>query len=70
MALTAPTRTRWAAPLRVFDGDERLFAVILAIVIVRGLTALGLVPLRPRHRVDVTRCSVGSAATTPASSRW
>ena len=53
MALTAPTRTRWAAPLRVFERDERLFAVLLAIVMVGGLTALGLVPLRPRHRVDV-----------------
>jgi signal transduction histidine kinase len=53
VALTAPTRTRWAAPLRVFERDERLFAVLLAIVMVGGLTALGLVPLRPRHRVDV-----------------
>src|SRR5689334_1135222 len=53
MAVTASTRTRWAAPLRVFERDERLFAVLLAIVMVGGLTALGLVPLRPRHRVDV-----------------
>jgi hypothetical protein len=53
MAVTASTRTPWAAPLRVFERDERLFAVLLAFVMVGGLAALGLVPLRPRHRVDV-----------------
>ena len=53
MAVTAPARTPWAAPLRVLERDERLFAVLLAFVMVGGLATLGLVPLRPRHRVDV-----------------
>ncbi|HYB71197.1 MAG TPA: ATP-binding protein [Candidatus Bathyarchaeia archaeon] len=53
MAVTVPARTPWAAPLRVLERDERLFAVLLAFVMVGGLATLGLVPLRPRHRVDV-----------------
>ena len=53
MAVTAPTRSPWAAPLRLLERDERLFAVLLAVVMVGGLATLGLVPLRPRHRVDV-----------------
>ena len=52
MAVTAPSRTR-AALLRLLERDERLFAVLLAFVMVGGLASLGLVPLRPRHRVDV-----------------
>jgi signal transduction histidine kinase len=53
MAVTAPAGTRWAAPLRVLERDERLFAALLAFVMVGGLATLGLYPLRPRHRVDV-----------------
>src|SRR5690348_7712147 len=52
MAVIAPSRTR-AALLRLLERDERLFAVLLAFVMVGGLASLGLVPLRPRHRVDV-----------------
>jgi signal transduction histidine kinase len=53
MAVTTPTRTPWAGLFRPFERDERLFAVLLAFVMVGGLATLGLYPLRPRHRVDV-----------------
>jgi signal transduction histidine kinase len=53
MAVTAPTRSPWTALLRLLERDERLFAALLAFVLVGGLATLGLYPLRPRHRVDV-----------------
>ncbi|HEY7040610.1 MAG TPA: ATP-binding protein [Methylomirabilota bacterium] len=53
MAVTAPTRAPRSSILRLLERDERLFAVLLAVVMVGGLATLGLVPLRPRHRVDV-----------------
>jgi signal transduction histidine kinase len=43
----------WAAVVRLLASDERVFAVLLAVVMVGGLATLGLVPLRARHRVDV-----------------
>jgi signal transduction histidine kinase len=39
--------------VRLLERDERVFAVLLAFVMVGGLATLGLVPLRPRHRVDI-----------------
>jgi len=53
MAVTASARRPWANVLRLLERDERLFAVLLAVVMVGGLATLGLYPLRPRHRVDV-----------------
>lgn len=53
MAVTAPSRAPRPSILRLLERDERLFAVLLAVVMVGGLATLGLVPLRPRHRVDV-----------------
>jgi signal transduction histidine kinase len=53
MAVSTPSRTPWAGLFRPLERDERLFAVLLAFVMVGGLATLGLVPLRPRHRVDV-----------------
>jgi len=53
MAVTAPIRAPWAGLFRPLERDERLFAVLLAFVMVGGLATLGLLPLRPRHRVDV-----------------
>jgi signal transduction histidine kinase len=53
MAVTAPTRTPRSPIRRLLERDERLFAVLLAVVMVGGLATLGLYPLRPRHRVDV-----------------
>jgi signal transduction histidine kinase len=53
MAVTAPPRAPRSSILRLLERDERLFAVLLAVVMVGGLATLGLYPLRPRHRVDV-----------------
>jgi signal transduction histidine kinase len=53
MAVTAPTREPWAGLFRPLERDERLFALLLAFVMVGGLATLGLLPLRPRYRVDV-----------------
>ena len=53
MAVSTPSRTPWAGLFRPLERYERLFAVLLAFVMVGGLATLGLVPLRPRHRVDV-----------------
>jgi signal transduction histidine kinase len=46
-------RKRWHAVFRLLERDERVFAVLLAVVMVGGLAALGLVPLRPRHQIDL-----------------
>ena len=48
---SASTKPR--AVFRLLERDERLFAVLLAVVMVGGLASLGLVPLRPRHRIDL-----------------
>jgi signal transduction histidine kinase len=53
MAVSAPSRTPWAALFRPLERDERLFAVLLAFVMVGGLATLGLLPLMPRHRIDL-----------------
>ncbi len=46
-------RRPWGAIVRLLARDERMFAVLLAGVMVGGLATLGLVPLRARHLVDV-----------------
>jgi signal transduction histidine kinase len=51
--MTNPARNPWAAVFRLLERDERLFAVLLAVVMVGGLAALGLAPLRPRFHLDV-----------------
>ena len=43
-------RKPWHASFRLLERDERIFAVLLAVVMVGGLAALGLFPLRPRYR--------------------
>src|SRR2546422_2387951 len=53
MAVTASERKPWHAIVRLLERDERVFAVLLAVVMVGGLSTLGLVPLRPRHRIDL-----------------
>jgi signal transduction histidine kinase len=53
MAVSSPSRTPWAELFRPLERDERLFAVLLAFVMVGGLATLGLLPLRPRHRIDL-----------------
>jgi signal transduction histidine kinase len=51
--MVTPARKSWDAILRLLERDERVFAVLLAFVLVGGLATLGLAPLRPRHRVDI-----------------
>ena len=46
-------RRPWHAIFRLLERDERVFAVLLAVVMVGGLATLGLAPLRPRYRFDV-----------------
>src|SRR5262249_59045849 len=49
-----PTSARrtWTVAVRLLERDERLFALLLAVVMIGGLSALGLA-LRPRHRIDL-----------------
>jgi signal transduction histidine kinase len=50
MAGIAAERKPWHASFRPLERDERVFAVLLAVVMVGGLVALGFFPLRPRYR--------------------
>jgi signal transduction histidine kinase len=51
--MATSARRPWGAMLRLLERDERVFAVLLAVVMVGGLATLGLVPLRARHTVDI-----------------
>ena len=42
-----------SAAARVLERDERVFAVLLAVIMVGGLATLGLAPLRPRYRIEL-----------------
>ncbi|OGK87404.1 MAG: hypothetical protein A2W08_07740 [Candidatus Rokubacteria bacterium RBG_16_73_20] len=53
MPVSRRERKPWPAIFRLLERDERVFAVLLAVVMVGGLATLGLVPLRPRQRVDI-----------------
>jgi len=46
-------RKPWHAIFRLLERDERVFAFLLAVAMVGGLATLGLVPLRPRERIDL-----------------
>ena len=50
--MATPARRTWAAIVRLLERDERVFAFLLAVVMVGGLSTLGLA-LRPRHRIDL-----------------
>jgi len=52
-AVVSSKQKRWHAIFGLLERDERVFAVLLAVVMVGGLLTLGLVPLRPRHRIDL-----------------
>ena len=52
----------WAAVVRVLARDERVFAVLLALVMVGGLVTLGLDARTARHRVDVYSLVIWFAA--------
>ncbi len=55
-------RKPWHAIFRLLERDERLFAVLLAVVMVGGLASLGLAPLRPRYRIDLYQLTFWFAA--------
>ena len=46
-------RRPWSVVVRLLERDERVFAFLLAVVMVGGLATLGLAPLRPRYRFDL-----------------
>ncbi|MDP2625799.1 MAG: ATP-binding protein [Candidatus Rokubacteria bacterium] len=46
-------RRCWMAVAGLLERDERVFAFLLALVMVGGLATLGLAPLRPRYHFDV-----------------
>ncbi len=46
-------RKPWHATFRLLEGDERVYAVLLAVAMVGGLATIGLVPLRPRYQIDL-----------------
>ena len=50
MAVIAAERKPWHASFRLLERDERVFAVLLAVVMVGGLVALGSFPLGRRYR--------------------
>jgi signal transduction histidine kinase len=50
MSAIVTERKPWHASFQLLERDERIFAVLLAVVMVGGLAALGLFPLRPRYR--------------------
>jgi len=51
--MATPARRSWDAVLRLLARDERVFAVLLAVVMVGGLATLGLDPFRPGPGVDI-----------------
>jgi signal transduction histidine kinase len=51
--VTTADRKPWHAIFRLLERDERIFAVLLAAAMVGGLATLGLVPLRPRHFINL-----------------
>src|SRR5439155_662411 len=59
---TSAERKPWHAIFRLLERDERAFAVLLAVVMVGGVATLGLVPLRPRHRIDLYHLVIWFAA--------
>jgi signal transduction histidine kinase len=52
-AVTSADRKPLQAVIRLLERDERVFAVLLAVAMVGGLATLGLIPLRPRYRLDL-----------------
>src|SRR6266446_4400375 len=50
--MPTPARRTWTAIVRLLERDERVFAALLAVVMVGGLSTLGLA-LRPRFRIDL-----------------
>jgi signal transduction histidine kinase len=53
MPAMGSARRHGNAMFRMLERDERLFALLLAVVMVGGLATIGLAPLRPRFRIDI-----------------
>jgi signal transduction histidine kinase len=53
MPAVGSARRHGNAMFRMLERDERLFALLLAVVMVGGLATIGLAPLRPRFRIDI-----------------
>jgi signal transduction histidine kinase len=51
--MATPARRSWDAILRLLERDERVFAVLLAFVMVGGLATLGLDPFQASRRVNI-----------------
>ena len=51
--VTTGERKPWHAIFRLLERDERAFAFLLAVAMSVCLATLGLVPLRPRERIDL-----------------
>jgi signal transduction histidine kinase len=60
--MTTMLRRSISAAARVLERDERVFAVLLAVIMVGGLATLGLAPLRPRYRIELVNLVVWFAA--------
>ena len=60
--MTIVARRHWQAILRLLERDERVFAVLLAVAMVGGLGTIGLIPLRPRYRIDLFSLVIWFAA--------
>lgn len=68
--MTSLPRRPWSAVVRLLERDERVFAFLLAVVMVGGLATLGLAPLRPRYRFDVFSLVLWFAAYKACILMW
>ncbi len=68
--MTSLPRTPWSAVVRLLERDERVFAFLLALVMIGGLATLGLVPLRPRYRIDLYSLMLWFAAYKACVLMW
>src|SRR5438445_167335 len=66
--MPTPARRTWTAIVRLLERDERVFAALLAVVMVGGLSTLGLA-LRPRFRIDLPSLAVGMVANRERRAR-
>ena len=60
--MATPARRSWDAILRLLERDERVFAVLLASVMVGGLATLGLDPFQASRRVNIVSIVLWFAA--------
>jgi len=68
--MTSLPRRPWSAVVRLLERDERVFAFLLAVVMVGGLATLGLAPLRPRYQFDIFSLVLWFAAYKACILMW